>query len=61
MGDQYTINGKKIEIAVKKIISGMRVVASATVANPEALEEYYKYQEIEKFAQSSRRDRDAKL
>jgi len=50
----YTINGKKIEIAVKKIVSGARVTPSATVANPESLEEYYKYQEIERFAQPSR-------
>ncbi|KAH9171177.1 acetoacetate-CoA ligase [Lactarius sanguifluus] len=59
----YTVNGKKIEIAVKKIVSGMRVVASATVANPESLESYYKYQDIEKFAQAAKKgnDRDAKL
>ena len=61
--DQYTVNGKKIEIAVKKIVSGMRVVPSATVANPEALESYYKYQDIEMFAQSSKKGngKDAKL
>jgi len=58
---QYTINGKKIEIAVKKIISGVRVTPSATVANPGSLEEYYKYQEIERFAQPSGRSKDAKL
>lgn len=59
----YTVNGKKIEIAVKKIVSGMRVVPSATVANPEALESYYKYQGIEKFAQPSKKgnSRNAKL
>ncbi|KAH9055528.1 acetoacetate-CoA ligase [Lactarius vividus] len=59
----YTVNGKKIEIAVKKIVSGMRVVPSATVANPESLESYYKYQEIEKFAQASKKGngKDAKL
>ena len=57
------MNGKKIEIAVKKIVSGMRVVPSATVANPEALESYYKYQDIEKFARSSKKGngRGAKL
>ena len=57
------MNGKKIEIAVKKIVSGMRVVPSATVANPEALESYYKYQDIEKFVQSSKKGngRDSKL
>jgi len=59
----YTVNGKKIEIAVKKIVSGMRVVPSATVANPESLESYYQYQDIEKFAQPSTKGngRDAKL
>jgi acetoacetyl-CoA synthetase len=57
------VNGKKIEIAVKKIVSGMRVVPSATVANPEALEIYYKYQDIEKFVQPSKKgnSRDSKL
>ncbi|KAI0284512.1 acetoacetate-CoA ligase [Russula brevipes] len=44
----YTVNGKKIEIAVKKIVSGVRVVPSATVANPGVLQDYYKYQEIER-------------
>lgn len=33
-----TINGKKVEIAVKQIMSGKDVKASATVANPEALQ-----------------------
>ncbi|KAI0247309.1 acetoacetate-CoA ligase [Lactifluus subvellereus] len=56
----YTINGKKVEIAVKKIVSGERVVPSATVANPEVLEDYVKYQEIERFEQPSK-TRDAKL
>ncbi|KAF9010591.1 hypothetical protein BDQ17DRAFT_1387810 [Cyathus striatus] len=44
----YTVNGKKIEIAVKQIISGVNVQASGTVANPESLELYYRYREIEK-------------
>jgi len=57
------VNGKKIEIAVKKIVSGMQVVPSATVTNPESLEGYYKYQDIGKFAQASKKGngRDAKL
>lgn len=37
----YTINGKKVEIAVKKIIGGKEVQNQAALANPEALE-YYK-------------------
>ena len=54
------MNGKKIEIAVKKIVSGMRVVPSATVANPESLESYYVYQDIEKLTKKGS-GRDAKL
>ena len=58
---QYTINGKKIEIAVKKVVSGLRVVASSTVANPDSLEDYYKYQEIERFTRPSEPAKDMKL
>ncbi|KAL0580327.1 hypothetical protein V5O48_001664 [Marasmius crinis-equi] len=39
----YTTNGKKIELAVKKIISGAQVQPTAAVANPESLQGYYKY------------------
>ncbi|KAI0044984.1 acetoacetate-CoA ligase [Auriscalpium vulgare] len=46
----YTVNGKKIEIAVKQIVSGMDVKPSGAVANPEVLKHYYKYREIENFA-----------
>jgi acetoacetyl-CoA synthetase len=58
---QYTINGKKIEIAVKKIVSGLRVVPSSTVANPDSLDDYYKYQEIERFNRPSEPAKDTKL
>ncbi|KAF7722766.1 hypothetical protein EC973_002720 [Apophysomyces ossiformis] len=37
----YTINGKKVEVAVKKIISGQKVTATGTLANPQSLELYY--------------------
>jgi acetoacetyl-CoA synthetase len=36
----YTINGKKVEVAVKKIISGESVVASGTLVNPSCLDYY---------------------
>jgi len=42
----YTINGKKVEIAVKKIISGQTVVPSGTLVNPESLELYYNIPEL---------------
>ena len=37
---QYTINGKKVEVAVKRIISGEHVVATGTLANPASLDLY---------------------
>ncbi|KAI8384650.1 acetoacetate-CoA ligase [Radiomyces spectabilis] len=37
----YTINGKKVEVAVKKIISGQTVTPSATLVNPQCLDLYY--------------------
>ncbi|EGN99920.1 hypothetical protein SERLA73DRAFT_51824 [Serpula lacrymans var. lacrymans S7.3] len=43
----YTVNGKRIEIAVKQIVSGSNLKPSGTVANPESLELYYKYRDIE--------------
>ena len=44
-----TVNGKKVEIAVKKIISGKDVAVSSTVVNPECLEGYkrFRYMEVE--------------
>ncbi|KAA1471742.1 acetoacetate-CoA ligase [Dentipellis sp. KUC8613] len=43
----YTVNSKKIEIAVKQIVSGSKIKPSGTVANPESLQLYYKFQDIE--------------
>ncbi|CAG9988760.1 unnamed protein product [Clonostachys byssicola] len=43
----HTINGKKIEILVKKIISGQNPQVSSTVANPECLEFYKQFVHIE--------------
>ena len=47
MTSQYTVNNKKIEIAVKQILSGSNLMPSGTVANPEALKLYYKYRNLE--------------
>ncbi|KAJ3486434.1 hypothetical protein NLI96_g4244 [Meripilus lineatus] len=44
----YTVNNKKIEIAVKQIVSGSTLKPSGTVANPSALQLYYKYRHLEK-------------
>jgi acetoacetyl-CoA synthetase len=38
-----TINGKKVELPVKQIVSGFRVKPSSTLANPESLDYYYQF------------------
>ncbi|KAG6866376.1 hypothetical protein C0991_005297 [Blastosporella zonata] len=43
----YTVNGKKIEIAVKQIVSGSNLKPSGTVANPDSLKLYYKFRELD--------------
>lgn len=47
MSPQYTVNGKKIEIAVKQIVSGSNLKPSGTVANPDSLKLYYKFRDLE--------------
>lgn len=42
-----TINGKKVEIAVKDILSGKSVKPSATIQNPEALFWLKRFQNLE--------------
>ena len=42
-----TINGKKVETAVKQIISGKEIKVSSTVANPECLRGYKSWAEYE--------------
>ena len=47
-----TINGKKVEVAVKRIISGGEVKASATVANPGCLEGFKRFRGVEREGES---------
>ena len=42
-----TVNNKKIEIAVKQIVSGTSLKPSGAVANPESLQLYAKYFDLE--------------
>ncbi|KND03687.1 acetoacetate-CoA ligase [Spizellomyces punctatus DAOM BR117] len=42
----YTVNGKKVEVAVKRIISGETLIPSGTLANPESLKLYYNLPEL---------------
>ncbi|KAF7793995.1 hypothetical protein EIP86_005121 [Pleurotus ostreatoroseus] len=57
----YTINGKKIEIAVKQIVSGSMLKPSGTVANPESLQLYYKYRHLEQLPGIATRSIKSKL
>ncbi|RVX67835.1 hypothetical protein B0A52_07763 [Exophiala mesophila] len=50
----YTVNGKKVELAIKKIISGEKVKASSTVRNPQCLADFEKYVTVEREPRSSR-------
>ena len=42
----YTINGKKVEIAVKKIMHGHSVANKDALANPESLDLYQNLNEL---------------
>jgi acetoacetyl-CoA synthetase len=42
-----TINGKKVELPVKQIVSGHTVKPSSTLANPESLNYYYQFAKLE--------------
>ncbi|KAH6974321.1 acetoacetyl-synthase [Ilyonectria sp. MPI-CAGE-AT-0026] len=43
----YTVNGKKIELAVKQIVSGKKVTPSGSVANPESLKQFARFLDLE--------------
>ena len=42
-----TINGKKVEIAVKQVLSGKDVKASNTVSNPEMIGYFSRFRDLE--------------
>lgn len=44
----YTVNGKKCEINVKQIVSGVKTAVSGTVANPESLRNFEPYVDLRK-------------
>lgn len=44
---QYTINSKKVEVAVKKIISGEVVEQKGALANPASLNLYYNIPQLQ--------------
>ncbi|KAJ6783382.1 hypothetical protein PWT90_05842 [Aphanocladium album] len=46
-----TVNGKKVELPVKKIVCGKTVKPSGTLLNPESLNYFYRFQNIEKLTE----------
>lgn len=42
----YTLTGKKVEVAVKKIVNGQAVKSTTSLANPESLELYHNIREL---------------
>lgn len=42
----YTASGKKVEVAVKRILSGEPVTSRGALANPNSLDFYYNIQEL---------------
>ncbi|KAF2673050.1 acetoacetate-CoA ligase [Microthyrium microscopicum] len=53
-GIPQTINGKKVELPVKQIVSGHKVKASSTLANPESLDFYYQFAKIEELERTEK-------
>lgn len=45
---QTTVNLKKVELPVKQIVSGKKIKASGTLLNPQSLDFYYRFAEVEK-------------
>ncbi|KAL4913828.1 hypothetical protein BDW62DRAFT_191748 [Aspergillus aurantiobrunneus] len=43
-----TVNLKKVELPVKQIVSGKKIKASGTLLNPESLEYYYQFVDVER-------------
>ncbi|KEF60784.1 acetoacetate-CoA ligase [Exophiala aquamarina CBS 119918] len=50
----YTINGKKVEIAVKKVISGLDIKVSSTVRNPACLKDFERFRCVEREPRAER-------
>ncbi|KAJ5930214.1 hypothetical protein N7466_005707 [Penicillium verhagenii] len=52
--DLTTVNLKKVELPVKQIVSGKRIQPSGTLLNPNSLEYYYRFAEVEKLVRESK-------
>lgn len=48
---QVTVNGKKVELPVKAIVSGKTVKPSGTLLNPGSLDFFYRFQSVEELSE----------
>lgn len=46
-GIPYTVNGKKVEILIKRLVSGQQIKVSTTIVNPEILDSYKQFIQAE--------------
>ena len=58
---QATVNGKKVELPVKQIVSGKVVKPSGTLANPESLKFYYQFAKVEEVLERMKWEKQEKL
>ncbi|KAJ5174261.1 Acetoacetyl-CoA synthetase [Penicillium canariense] len=49
-----TVNLKKVELPVKQIVCGKRIQPSGTLLNPDSLEFYYRFAEVERLERESK-------
>lgn len=50
-GIPYTVNGKKVEILIKKLVSGHDIKVSPTIVNPEILDSYKQFIQVEEVSE----------
>lgn len=54
---QTTVNLKKVELPVKQIVSGRIIKPSGTLANPDSLQFYYQFVEVEKVVENMEKEK----
>ncbi|KAF2448430.1 acetoacetate-CoA ligase [Karstenula rhodostoma CBS 690.94] len=56
-----TVNGKKVELPVKQIVSGKNIKPSGTLANPQSLQFYYQFAKVEEVLQNMEKEKKGKM
>lgn len=54
------MNGKKVELPIKQIVSGKIIKPSGTLANPQSLQFYYKFAKVEEVLEEMRQEKTTK-